>query len=73
MTLGGELKKLAANLGVARNFAGVHWRSDYSESAILGEQIALYLLQDYVRCYNENVSFTITRFNITKVTIQNQF
>jgi len=39
----------------------------------LGEQIALYLLQDYVRCYNENVSFTITRFNGTKVTIQNQF
>jgi hypothetical protein len=73
MTIGGELNKVAANVGVARNFAGVHWRSDYTESVILGEQIALYLLQDYVRCYNETVSFTITRFNGTKVTIQNQF
>lgn len=73
MTIGGELNKLASNVGVARNFAGVHWRSDYTESAKLGEEVALYFLQDYFRTYNEDVSCTVTRFDGTKVTIQNSF
>jgi hypothetical protein len=73
MTVGSELNKLASNVGVARNFAGVHWRSDYTESLRLGEQVALYFLQDYCRMYNENFSCTITRFDGTTVTIQNSF
>ena len=70
MTVGSELNKLAANVGLARNFAGVHWRSDYTESARLGEEVALHFLQDYCRMYNENFRCTITRFDGTKVTIQ---
>jgi hypothetical protein len=29
ITVNGEINKLASNIGQARNFAGVHWRSDY--------------------------------------------
>lgn len=71
MTVGSELNKLASNVGVARNFAGVHWRSDYTASARLGEQVGIHFLQDYCRMYNENFSCSITRFDGTKVTIQN--
>jgi hypothetical protein len=73
MTIGGELNKLAANIGIARNFAGVHWRSDFTESIKLGEQVALWFLADYVQTYNEPVNFEVTRFDGTTVTIQNGF
>ena len=66
MTVGSELNKLAGNISMARNFAGVHWRSDYTQSVLLGEKIALYYLQEYVNTYNEaDVSFTVTRFDPT--------
>lgn len=58
LTVEGELNKLAANVGFARNFAGVHWRSDYTASVRLGEQVALYFLQDVVQTYNEDVAFS---------------
>jgi hypothetical protein len=29
ITLNGEINKLASNIGMARNFAGVHWRTIY--------------------------------------------
>jgi len=46
LTVGGELNKLAANIGIGRNFAGVHWRSDAVDGILLGEQVAL----EYLRC-----------------------
>jgi hypothetical protein len=61
MTVGSELNKLASNIAIARNIAGVHWRSDYTESIYLGEQIAINLLRDYGFTYNEN----FTGFNLT--------
>lgn len=73
LTIGGELNKLAANVAIARNFAGVHWRSDYTESVKLGEEVALYFLNDYVQTYNELVSFEVTRFDGGRVTIQNGY
>jgi len=69
MTVGGELDKLAANVGMARNFAGVHWRSDYTQSARLGEQVALFFLQETVRTYNEDFSLTVPLFDGRTVTI----
>ena len=36
LTVSGELNKLAANISIGRNMAGVHWRTDYTESAKLG-------------------------------------
>ena len=41
ITVGGELNKIAANVALGRNTAGVHWRSDATESMKLGEAIAI--------------------------------
>jgi len=63
MTVGGELNKLAGNLALFRNAAGVHWRSDYSESLPLGEKVAIGLLQEMSRTFNEDDAF----FQLTKL------
>ncbi len=54
VTFADELNKLAANISIGRNIAGVHWRSDYTESILLGEQVAIQLLEEYGYTYNEN-------------------
>ena len=41
LTLEGELNKLAANISIGRNMAGVHYFSDYYDSVRMGEEIAL--------------------------------
>jgi membrane-associated phospholipid phosphatase len=70
LTVGGELNKLAANIALGRNAAGVHWRSDYTESVRLGEEIAIRLLQEQKPTYNEDHHFTLTRFDDrTRITI----
>jgi membrane-associated phospholipid phosphatase len=70
MTIGGELNKLASNIAIARNIAGVHWRSDYTESVYLGEQVAIQLLEDYGFTYNENfVGFGLRNFNGSQQTV----
>jgi hypothetical protein len=69
LTLGGEANKLAANIAIGRNHAGVHWRSDYQNSVILGEKIAVRVLRDQKATYNEDASWTFTRFDGTKITI----
>jgi hypothetical protein len=70
LTVGGELNKLAANIGVGRNIAGVHWRSDYAESLKLGEALAISVLKDQKLTYGETFDgFTFTRFDGTKITV----
>ncbi len=51
LTLEGELNKLAANISIGRNMAGVHFFSDYYDSVRMGEQIALGILQEQALCY----------------------
>jgi len=63
LTVGGELNKLAFNVGLGRNIAGVHWRSDATESAKLGEQVAIQILKDLKATYPEGFSgFIFTDF-----------
>ncbi|MFC5684851.1 vanadium-dependent haloperoxidase [Amycolatopsis mediterranei] len=69
LTLGGELDKLAANIATGRNMAGVHWRSDYSESVRLGEAVAIGVLRDQVGVGHEDASFGLTRFDGSRMTI----
>jgi hypothetical protein len=70
LTVRNELNKLAANVAVGRNFAGVHWRSDATESLKLGEEVAIRYLTDEKACFNENFTgFSITKFDGTTVTI----
>jgi membrane-associated phospholipid phosphatase len=70
LTVGGELDKLAANVGFGRIFAGIHWRPDVEEGLLLGERTAIALLRDQAHLYGENfVGFTFTRFDGTQLTI----
>jgi hypothetical protein len=70
MTVGGELNKLAGNIALFRNAAGVHWRSDYTESLPLGEAIAIGLLQEMSLAFNEDDAFfQITKFDGQKIRI----
>ncbi len=70
LTVGGELNKIAANVALGRNTAGVHWRSDATESMKLGEQLAIGILKDQKACYNEAFDgFSLTRFDGTQVTV----
>jgi len=69
LTVGGELNKVAANIATGRNMAGIHWRSDFVESVILGESIAIGVLEEQKATYNEAGSFSLTRFDGTTITI----
>lgn len=69
LTVGNELNKLAANVAIGRNAIGFHYRSDYSESLKLGEAVALGILEEQRGCYAEPVSFTLTKFDGTTVTV----
>ena len=70
MTVGGELNKLAGNIAIFRNAAGVHWRSDYTESLVLGEAVAIRLLQEMSLTFNEDDGyFQLTRFDGNRVRI----
>ena len=53
LTVGGELDKLASNISFGRDLAGVHWRTDGSEGMRLGEKVAVKLLRDRLKTYNE--------------------
>ncbi len=64
LTIGGELNKIASNVANGRNIAGVHWRSDSTESLKLGESIAISILKDQKACYNEVFNgFSLTKFD----------
>ncbi|HEY0018891.1 MAG TPA: vanadium-dependent haloperoxidase [Longimicrobium sp.] len=70
MTVGGELNKLAGNIALFRNAAGVHWRSDYTESLPFGEDIAIGLLQEISLGFNEDDAFfELTKFDGQKIRI----
>jgi hypothetical protein len=45
LTVAGELNKLAANVAIGRNFAGIHWRSDAWSGLRQGEAVALEFLR----------------------------
>lgn len=62
LTVEGELNKLASNISIGRNWAGVHYFTDYYESLLMGEQIALGILEEQKLMFNENFSMTIPLF-----------
>ena len=70
LTVGGELNKLASNISIGRNGAGVHWRSDGVEGMKLGEAVATSLLRDRANNYNEPFAgYSLTRFDGTTITV----
>jgi hypothetical protein len=71
ITVNGEIDKLASNIGLARDFAGIHWRSDYEAGLRLGEAVAISILRDQMNNYSgeDFKELTITRFDGTTVTV----
>lgn len=70
LTVGGELNKLASNVGFGRVFSGIHWRQDIWQGMLMGEAVAINLLRDQAHLYNENYTgFTFTKFDGTKITV----
>jgi hypothetical protein len=71
ITVNGEINKLASNIGLARDFAGIHWRSDYEWGLRLGEAMAISLLRDQSQNYvgEDFEGFTITTFDGTTITV----
>jgi hypothetical protein len=72
LTLGAEIDKLAANIALARDAAGVHFRSDSIRGLKLGEEVAIGLLADTSRTYNEKFDgFVLSRFDGSRIRISN--
>ena len=70
LTIGGELNKLAFNIPMARNWAGIHWRSDTDMSRTIGEQVTICFLQDQVNCFTESFpGFSFTGFGGNPISI----
>ncbi|MEY4510300.1 MAG: hypothetical protein RLZZ450_2422 [Pseudomonadota bacterium] len=70
LTIGGELNKLATNVGQGRNWAGIHFRSDAAASLPHSEDVAIALLRDERDSFREPFDgFEFTRFDGTKVRI----
>lgn len=63
LTIQQELDKLAANISIGRNFAGVHYYTDYYESLRMGERLAVSILQEQMLTYREPVSMRFTSFD----------
>lgn len=69
-TIGAEVDKLAFNIAMGRNWAGIHYRSDALGGIRLGEEVGISVLQDLVRCCTEDFDgFSLTRYDGTPVRI----
>ena len=72
LTLGNEINKLANNIALGRDAAGVHYRSDSINGLLVGEEQALSLLCDYSRTYNERFDgFVLSSLHGEKIRILN--
>lgn len=73
LDINGELSKLAFNISIGHGVhAGIHFRSSTFWSLLLGEQVALSVLNDRAKSYAEPFTITITKFDGTLATISNE-
>jgi hypothetical protein len=71
--INGELSKLAFNVPFGHGVhSGIHFRSSNYWGILLGEAVALSVLQDKAKGYNEPFTINITKFDGTTATITNQ-
>jgi len=70
LTVCGELNKLASNISIGRDFAGVHWRSDAISGMKLGEELAIRYLLEQKNIFFEKSSFRFTKFDVTRTEIK---
>lgn len=63
ITVHGELNKLASNIAIGRNAGGVHYRTDYTASLTLGEEVAISILREIIMYLPEkSTKFHFKRF-----------
>ncbi|MEM6664717.1 MAG: vanadium-dependent haloperoxidase [Pseudomonadota bacterium] len=72
LTIQGELDKLAANISIGRNMAGVHYYSDYYDSMRMGERIAVGILMEQAPTYGESIETTFKSFDGDLITISGE-
>ena len=73
LTVNGELNKLGHNVSFGHGIhAGIHWRTDTDVSLQLGEAVALSVLSDRAKTYNEKFTVHIQKFDGTTAKISNQ-
>lgn len=73
LDINGELSKLAFNISIGHGVhAGIHFRSSSFWSILLGEQVALSVLNDRAKSYAEPFTITITKFDGTLAKISNE-
>ncbi len=70
LTVQGELDKLAANISIGRNMAGVHYYSDYYDSLRLGERVAVGILLDQAGSYGEAVETRFDSFDRDRIVVR---
>lgn len=64
LTIGGELNKLASNMALGRDSAGVHFRADETAGLALGEAVAIEQLREAKATFAEDLpDFRFTRFD----------
>lgn len=69
LTIQGELNKLAANISIGRNMAGVHFYSDYYDSVRMGERVALSILQEQAPTYGDEMEIVLDTFDGDRLTL----
>jgi hypothetical protein len=73
LTVNGELNKLAHNVSFGHGIlSGIHWRSDSDSSMVLGEAVAISILQDKAQTFNEKFTVHFTKLDGTTATITNR-
>lgn len=63
LKVGTELNKLASNIAIGRNAAGIHYFTDYYQGILLGEKVAIALLEDLKNTFNESYALKFTKFD----------
>jgi hypothetical protein len=70
LTVEGELNKLAANIGMSRIHTGIHYRSDCERSLMLGERVAIAMLEDLKPLYADQFAgFSFRGFDGTNIIV----
>lgn len=70
LTVKGEINKLAANIAIGRNMAGVHYYTDYYDSLRLGERVAVGILQEQMVTIPEPAVLRFETFDEDRLLIQ---
>ncbi|MFK7966122.1 MAG: hypothetical protein AB8C46_19345 [Burkholderiaceae bacterium] len=72
LTIQGELDKLAANISIGRDMAGVHYYSDYYDSLRMGERVAVGILLEQAPTYGDPVDMTFKSFDGDLIRVSGQ-